>query len=345
MKKVIINCRYLTQALTGVQRFSLEITKTLVKGSPGIEFLGVAPKGTTPDELETVLKIETFGYFSGQLWEQLELPLFLKKHGNPILLNLANSGPLLYSKNIITLHDIAFSKDENWFSSKFTLFYCYLIPRLLKKSIHVLTVSEFSKSEIQQYGNLTENHVTVVFNGTEHLPTRTSEVKKENFYLTVGSLDPRKNLGMIFQVFTELGLPLKVAGGSSLNFNWDHKVFHANTIEFLGRVNDEELFDLYAKAKGFIYLSLYEGFGIPPVEAICFGTRPIVSKIPVFNEILGDKAIYCSPLNQNEIIATLREFERVGYKNKLTVIEKNDIRNAYSWKLSAKKIEALLLKI
>ena len=342
-KTIFINCRFLTQPVTGVQRYGIELTKHLIKNNDGIKFICISPRGVLNDKLKKKLKVQLIGRFSGHLWEQIDLPIYLSKFNNPLLLNLANTAPLNYSNNIITIHDLAFTKNKKWFSKKFRIVYNFLIPRILKKAKHVITVSEFSKSEILNYVKIPYISISVVYNGIDHLPHQNHKIKKKDYYLMVGSLDPRKNLSTVIDAFIQLKLPLKIVGDKANSF-LKLKTNSSDMIQLLGRVSDEELSKLYKEARGFIYLSFYEGFGIPPLEAFTFKTRSIVSNIEVFKEILGNTAIYTNPLVIEDIINTIREYDNNISQKKISSKEILEIRNKYSWAKSSEKLKKIIKK-
>jgi len=344
MIKVIINCRFLTQNITGVQRYAIEITKKLLDANDDVTYTCVSPHGIIYNDLADLFNVNIIGRLSGHAWEQIELPNFLKSIDNPLLLNLANTAPLFYSNNIITLHDLAFFVNKKWFSFLFRTYYKILVPRIAKKAKHVLTVSNFSKSEIIKYLNIPESIITVTYNGLEHLEKNKIHNSKENYFLVVGSLDPRKNLQRTIKAFNELHFELKIVGGVSKSFN-NENYNYSDNIEFLGRVTDSELTELYARAKGFIYLSLYEGFGIPPLEALTYGTRSIVSDIEVFHEILGDMAIFCNPKSVFDIKSTIERYAKNVDEKYVSEAETEELRKLYSWKNSSMIINRLLKHI
>lgn len=343
-KTIYINCRFLTQPVTGVQRYGIELTKHLIKNNDKIKFVCISPGGILNKELQKKLKVKIIGRFSGHLWEQIELPSYLSKFNKPLLLNFANTAPLNYSNNIITIHDLAFTKNKKWFSKEFRIAYYFLIPRILKKAKHVITVSEFSKNEILNFVDLPNNLISVVFNGIEHLPDQNNKIIKKDYYLMVGSLDPRKNISRVIDAFIQLKLPLKIVGGKTNSFS-KVKINSSDMIQLLGRVSDKELSKLYKEARGFVYLSLYEGFGIPPLEALIFKTRPIVSNIEVFKEILGSAAIYSNPLVIQEMINTIKEYDNNISQNKISAKEILEIKNKYSWVKSSEKIKKIIKKL
>ena len=342
---VVINCRFLTQSITGVQRYGIEIVKRLIDINQGVKYKCISPIGILDANLQKELNVEIVGKHTGHIWEQLDLVSYLNSNGSPLLLNLANTGPLYYLNNIITIHDLAFTKDKRWFSFTFRKVYNFLIPRLIKKARHVISVSEFSKNEIINYYNTSKKLITVAYNGVEHLPIINDNIEKSDYYLVVGSLDLRKNLELVINAFNILNLPLKIVGGNSKSFGKQKKIDVVDNIEFLGRVSDEELSLLYMRSKGFIYMSLYEGFGIPPIEAINYKTTPIVSDIEVFHEILGDYARYCNPYNLEELISSIKMYDDDNYKNEITNYVVDSFREKYSWNKSATIINDIIINL
>ncbi|PLX07995.1 MAG: glycosyltransferase family 1 protein [Marinilabiliales bacterium] len=283
--------------MTGIQRFSDELCKSLIK--TGNEVIVLAPKKIRP-EYKLDCKIERFGVFRGVLWEHLCLLFFLIKRKKPLLLNFGSPGPLFYKNRIVTIHDISFKHNPAWFAWYYSLYYRLITPIFAKRSKKIITVSEFSKSEIQKWLKIPDSKFIIIHNVVSDslLNAKDTEnpVKNSKYFLTVSSLDPRKNLRSIFKAFEELkpeNTELVLACGKSSMFNFKDDV--NSNIKSIGYVSDDELASLYKNATAFIYLSLYEGFGIPPLEAMSFGCPVILSDIPVFREIYDDAAIFVKP--------------------------------------------------
>ena len=127
---LIINSRFLTQEITGVQRFAIEISlrlKDLLKDN----VLFVAPYNVIQSEIAKRLNVQIIGNHTGHLWEQWDLPHYLKKNGSPLLLNLCNLAPLRYKNKISTIHDVSFVRYPQTFSKKFLFFYKFMIPKII----------------------------------------------------------------------------------------------------------------------------------------------------------------------------------------------------------------------
>lgn len=343
-QKIYINARFLTQPITGVQRFAIEIS-TRLKQQLGNEVQLVAPNNIIHHDLANKLGVRIIGKTHGHIWEQFTLPIYFKNKSGTILLNLCNTAPFFYKNNIVTVHDLAFFAHPNWFSLPFRLYYRFLIPQILKRTNVVFTVSQFSKQEIIDYIKIPEKNIFVVNNGVSNEFMHKKFVNtKSNFILFVGSLDPRKNIQSLINTlkFLPQEISLKIVGKQSPNFNEQINIPNeiVNRIQFTGYIPDIELNKLYNEALCFIYPSLYEGFGIPPLEAQALGTLVIVSDIPVFREIFGDSVIYCNPNSPEDIADKIKQIENSSSDVLKILLAKGfDNVKRYSWEISAEKIQ------
>ena len=126
--KIFVNARFLTQPLSGVQRYGIECSRQIKKLHPEATF--VAPGNILHTDIAKELNVKIVGKNTGHLWEQVDLPFYLARHKSPPLLSLANTAPLLYSNNFVTIHDLAFYHHPEWNSKAFSAWYNILIPRL-----------------------------------------------------------------------------------------------------------------------------------------------------------------------------------------------------------------------
>jgi glycosyltransferase involved in cell wall biosynthesis len=300
---IFINGRFLTQAMTGIQRFSYEICKALI--CKNVDLIILAPR-TIRAEYDLPCRITRFGVFRNILWEQIDLPVFLMKHKNPLLLNLGNTGPVFYPNRIVTVHDLSFYIHPEWFSKSYRIYYRFVTPLVIRFSKKVITVSECSKKEIIARTGIREEKITVVRNAVSGVfRKRQSQGGRVQgrFIFSVSSLDSRKNLGRLVAAYHMAGISdeikLVLAGRADPIFNIEApEEILAHSV---GYIPDEELSDLYQHAILFVYPSLYEGFGLPPLEAMSLGCPVILSDIPVFREVFGDAAHYVDPLSSVSI--------------------------------------------
>lgn len=302
-----VNGRFLLQKQTGVNRFAYEICNAFV--AMGVDFVLLCPRG----DIDACYDVSKFmivrcGWGNSHIWEQLALPLYWRGlKGDRLLLNFTSLGPVAIKQKVITIHDLAFIENPAWYSRLYVMVYKLLTPWSAATSRHILTVSDFSKGEIMRHLGVAEGKITVVYNAAarmfmEHKP---EIVKKERYILAVSSIDPRKNFGMLLKAFARLnvrGLKLFVIGGHNAVFSsLDGISDNDCRVTWLGRVSDDELLNYYRNATCFVYPSVYEGFGIPPLEAMACGTPVVVSDIPPHREVCGDAALFANPNDETDI--------------------------------------------
>lgn len=342
--KIYINARFLTQDITGVQRFAIEISLQLKKILKN-DVVFLSPNNIKQDSIKEELEAIVIGNNTGHKWEQFDLPRYLKSIKSPLLLNIANTAPLFYSNKISTIHDIAFEIYPEMFSLPFRVFYKFLIPRLYKHSKSVFTVSEFSKKEILRlYGDKGQN-IHVIYNGISNVFKPNDTKKTEKFILAVSSLNKRKNFNNLLKTFNEItelpDIKLYLIGGINRNFTdqgLTDLINSNNNIKFIGRVSDDELVNLYSSAEVFVFPSIYEGFGIPPLEAQSCGCPVVASNVTSIPEVCGESVLYFNPYDIADMKETLlKVLSEQGLKDKLVNKGFENI-NRFSWEKSANKI-------
>lgn len=264
------NARALSADLTGVQRYAKSVAARL----PSIE--RVAPRKPLHGPL-------------GHLWEQFILPLRLRGR---LLWSPCNSGPLLVRRQVVTVHDAATLDHPEWFRGLFARWYRLLLPRLVRRAAHVITVSEFSRDRLVALTGVAAERVSVVPNGVDDSFRPLGEGERQRvreiyrlpsrYLLVLGSLEPRKNLGALLEAWRRwegrpADLDLIVAGGTWRSFA-DTSLDPPTGVRLVGRVPDEDLPGLYSAATALVYPSVYEGFGLPIVEAMACETLVVASE-------------------------------------------------------------------
>ncbi|HCQ75922.1 MAG TPA: glycosyltransferase family 1 protein [Leeuwenhoekiella sp.] len=343
---IIINARFLTQSMTGVQRYALEISRRLRIEFPDDELQFIAPPSILHQQDADFLRVKLVGRFTGHLWEQLELPFYVNK--KDLLVNFCNTAPILIKNKIVAIHDLAYHLDDGWYNKKFKIFYNFLIPKIFKSSVYIVTVSETIKKEmINHFGSNYDNNIFVIPCAlASDFTTTTTTTKDKKTLLTVGSLDPRKNLTNLIKAFDYLEndqIILKVVGGGAKNFKVNHlNQIQNNQVYFLGRVSDDELRCLYEEAYAFIFPSFYEGFGIPPLEALNYDCILLGSDIPVFKEIYQNSMIYFDPKRPKAIAEKIDFVFKYPDQAEVFLKGKNKILSKYSFDDSSEKWKALI---
>lgn len=349
--KIVVNARFLTQNITGVQRFALEISRKL-KLIYGDQILFVSPANILNNEFAKELDVVLIGKNKGHIWEQFDLPKYLRRNGKPLLLNFTNTAPMWYTNKISTLHDVAFITYPQTFSKYFVLLYKFIIPRIIRSSSHIITVSEFSKSEIIKFYDIDESSISVIYNAVDDSfePKEDLTLSASDYFVAVSSLNHRKNLLRTLESFVDFNkqspdVCLYVIGDLKSDafkeVNLSEYTNNAN-IKFCGRLSDEELIRYYSNAKGFIYPSLYEGFGLPPLEAQACGCPVLISNVTSLPEIFLDSALYCSPYSVKSITDGLEKiFNDKDYSKDLKTKGKNNIKR-FSWEKSAADLHEII---
>lgn len=347
---VVVNSRFLTQSITGVQRYAIEICLELKKNlKENIVF--VSPSNIKQKEYAEKLSVKVVGCNKGYLWEQIDLPLYLRKKGNPLLLCLCNTAPIYYRNKIVTVHDVAFEAYPQTFNKVFLRVYRFIIPKILKSALKVITVSQFSKEEIIKYYGIEKQKIVVVYGAVAHIfhLNKGLNVKKNKYFLAVSSLNYRKNFISVLQAFeiyekNQSDVFLYIVGDvNNNNFkNIDIARYKNDSqIKFLGRVSDEKLVEYYNNACAFIFPSIYEGFGIPPLEAQACGCPVLVSDIPSLREVVAESGMYCNPNVPKDIADGMRKI--INNPNDL---KKKGFENVkrFSYVISAKQIYDVIVE-
>lgn len=347
-KIVCINARFLTQKITGVQRFAYELSIRL-KERCGENVVFLAPQNVIQHEMAERLGAKCIGKHIGYFWEQIELPLYLWRHGSPKLVNFCSVAPLLYGNNYVAVHDITWVRYPETYSKAFCTVYNFLIPRLSRRAKKLITVSEFSKREISSYYRIPEGKFTVVYNAVGEMfhPIKDEMLQNESYLLAVSSVKANKNFESVLKAYeifyrSNPNVRLYIVGDcNDKNFQTiDIDQYRNNpSIKFLGRVSDEELVKYYSNAQGFVFPSLYEGFGIPVLEAQACGCPVLASDIPPLKEVLNDSALFCNPLEIEDIAFKLQQI-----LSERDILVQNGYENVkrFSWDESADKCLRML---
>ena len=373
MSTIAINTRFLLpNKLEGIGWFSYEVLKRWVEWHPEHEFIfifdraydeqfvfssNVKPIVASPQARHPVLFY---------LWFEWALPAIFKKHKVDAF--MSPDGFMSLSADIPTLlviHDIAwkhFPTQVPWSHRKH---YEYYMPRFAKKAAHIATVSEYSKNDIVNHLQVMPEKIDVVYDGANEsfVPLSLDErVKIEDkysngcpYFLYVGSIHPRKNVLRLLQAFelfkskADTNMKLLLAG----RIAWQSgdvaeqlaKMNYRNDVVFLGYTDAVELPKITAAAFALTYVSLFEGFGIPILEAMYCDVPSISSNSSSMPEVAGDAGLLADPYSVDSITEQmLRLWNEKGLREQL--IDRGKIqRLKFSWDLTAEKMWVAMDKI
>ena len=323
METVYVNGKFTAQTTTGVQRVAhcmlLALDRRLASDArvDGRRWVLLCPPDSRPPAL---LRIETRivgSRLAGlQWWEQWCLPLASR---DGLLLSLAGTAPAVAARQLCTLHDAAIFDRPQAYAWLFLTWYRWLFRRLAKNAIGIDTVSEFSKGRLVERLGISPCRIKVIHSGGDHLlGTRAASsclaehgLTGRRFLLAVGSNSANKNLAAVIEAFSMLAddeLCLVVAGStrSAVFADAPGGAPDARIIR-LGHVQDAELKALYEAAVALVFVSLYEGFGLPPLEAMSCGCPVLVSTAGALPEVCGNGAAYADAASPADIARGLRE--------------------------------------
>lgn len=314
-RELALNGRFLSQATTGTQRYALELATRLAARHPGRVVVHV-PRGTVvPEELAGSARVRE-SRASGQVFEQVVLPWLVRRD---LLLSLGGPAPVAARRQVATLHDVSVFRHPETYSRAFRTWYRAMYRVLARRAVRVLTVSQFSAGELEAVLGVEPARVTVVPNGSDHVDRFTASrpalggdtdalvTGDEPWVLCVGTFARHKNLVPALDAFEAVGLRSVIVGARG-----DGRVFadagearwaHAT---FAGRLTDDELAWLYDGATALVFPSVYEGFGIPVIEAQRRGCPVVALRTGPVPEVAGDGAVLCDPARPEALVEAVR---------------------------------------
>ena len=352
---IFINGRFLSQSLSGVQRFALEIVKAIDALIETDQMpaalrkaswtLLIPPNCTTDIQLRNI-RLSEVGRRTGHAWDQIDLA-WASRSG--ILLSLCNSGPIFHRKHHVVIHDAQVFRHPEFFSRKYAFFHRGL-GRLLALTSRIMTVSEFSRSELSEILSLSSDDIVVCPNSADHLAGIDADefvlerfsLARGRFFLMLGSLKKNKNIEVAVAAANSIPeeYPLVIVGSknekifSGGGLDTSRGALQQNVI-FTGELSDRAIVALYRHATAFVFPSLYEGFGVPVLEAMLFGCPLIVSDIQVLHEICGDAADYVDPRSPQELASLMDARTEKGGLTDRERSKQQARLSRYSWHSSA----------
>jgi glycosyltransferase involved in cell wall biosynthesis len=356
---IFINARFLAQSITGPQRYALEVVKSLdqliEKGNISSEytFVLLAPnKINYKPNLKNIM-IKQVGCFGGHFWEQFELPYYSR---DGVLISLCNVSPIFKFNQIVTIHDAIIYRCPQAYSRSYRMWYKFILNILGKVSCKIITVSYFSKNDLIKYCGICEEKIDVNYLGKEHIMDISPDysiieelnLDKIPFLLAVSSMNPNKNFQSILQalkLIPEQNFQVVIAGGTNKKIFKNMQLDQSENVKFTGYVTDEQLRALYEKACCFIYPSFYEGFGLPPLEAMTCGCPVIVSNTGSLPEVYKDAAYYVDPYDSKSIADSIN-YVMNNEKVRVDLINKGIKRKElFKWDTTAQRIFNIIKEI
>lgn len=306
------------------------------------------------------------------IWEQIRLPISVMQDDLDILHCPGNSAPVFLPRRVklvLSIMDVMFMfpstqlpKSPSWYQRFGRKYLKYVVPIVAKRAAAITTISSSSRNDITQYIDVPLDSVIVIWlaanescsitpDSSQLNAMRTSFQLNAPFVLALGALDPRKNTETILRSFVKFKqqhpsvIKLALVGLPSRGIEKFRRVADdlgiANDVVFAGFVTEDDLVALYNAAELLLYPSLYEGFGLPVLEAMICGTPVITSSCGSIPEIAGDAALMVDPHDEDAIANALKMVltNKIVYNS---LVEKGKVRaDLFSWQLAAEKIFAV----
>lgn len=344
MLKVAINGKFLADRMQGIVRYARELTCAFdeVLDDDDRAVLVVPPDAKDIPSFSH-MDVVRWGKRHGIAWEQIDFARYVRGHRDLVPLNLCNVAPLLAPAGVTTVHDVMYRTCPEFYASPRNkvsrLWHCMQYRFLAWRELALLTVSAYSKDEIERFYPRARGKVHVVPNGWQHVrdyveakdwQERYPELVPGGYLFSMATLARNKNVKWIYEVAKRnLDATFAIAG---MRYEADDESCPPN-VHLLGFVSDEDACALIKNCKAFLYPSLYEGFGLPPLEALALGADVVSSNATSLPEVLSDAVHYVDPLVYDVNIDALLK-EPVGHAQHAL--------DRYSWEKSGEMLTQVL---
>jgi len=315
-RPIILNGKFLSQKMTGVQRVAFSFAKGLKErfaseGNAG-QFGLALPKNADAGSLG--MQALSSSALRGVAWEQFELPVQAK---NGLLINLCNVAPLTRRGDVLLIHDAQAFISPQSYSRAFRTWYTTILPHLAKNASRVLTVSEYARKCLVEAGVSNYEKIEVIHNGVDHVleiegnndVLSSLNLVPKSYFIAPGTTQAHKNIGVILEAARQIeseGIKIVLYGSATAaSFAAAGYVLPKNIV-LAGRVSDSDMRGLIEGARAFLFPSATEGFGLPPMEAMILGTPAVVAPCGALPELVENAALFSDANSPDAWVSTMR---------------------------------------
>ena len=369
---IAVNTRFLLKnKLEGIGRFTFEILSRITRSHPEHQFIFFFDRKHHPEFIfsDNVTVIELFPPARHPIlfywWFEFSISTALRKYKPDVF--LSTDGFLsLKTKipSVAVIHDLAFIHYPEGLSFFEKYYYSYFFPRFARKADRIIAVSNFTKSDIIKQYLIDKEKVDVVYNAPSKGFVPVDDETKRNikekytngndYFIYVGALHPRKNIETLLKAFDEFkketssSHKLAIVGRMAWQTNSIEQVFNhmqfKDEVVFTGRLSDDELHKIMASAFCLTYIPLFEGFGLPIVEAMACNVPIITSNSSSMPEVAGNAAILVDPKSVNETKNALIEISANNQLREKLIAESKKRNTFFDWDKSANQVWESLMK-
>lgn len=315
---------------TGIGHYTFELARSLAQIAPDDRFELISPLPFSDSSVQEIQQasLSNLGFFNPRAtsirrhWWAVGLPLYLRQTSFDLFHGTNYEVPLWNRRrNVLTIHDLSLLLHPAYHEPRLVRRARRRLPLMLRSAAMIIAVTESMKREICEHLNVTANRVVVTpeaprrsfhrISLEDTMTTRRRLAIEDDFILFVGTVEPRKNLITLVRALdevlrhTSLRPQLVIAGGKGWLMDELFSFLEASPakerVRFIGFTSDDDLRALYSSCRLSVYPSLYEGFGLPPLEAMACGAPVITSRIPAIEETVGSAALLVDPLNVTEL--------------------------------------------
>ena len=368
--RIAVNARFLIKdKLEGVGWYTYEILSRMVKNHPEDEFILIHDRPLAPEYIfaDNVTAVKTLipsrHPFLWYLWFEYAIPNILKKHRPDVFLSL--DGHCSVKTDIPTayvLHDLAYLHYPNEIPKTVLRFYQNFIPKYIHRANRIVSVSEHGKQDIlKHFTHIKAEKIDIVGNAARAIfkpleENEAIEIRKQysngfKYFFYVGAVQPRKNISRLIQAFDLFSeqhpdCQLLIAGRSAWKTEHIKKTHseskHKKKVQFLGYVEDKVMAKLMASATAFVYPSLFEGFGVPVLEAMHCEVPIITSKDSPMAEVSHNASLQVDPEDLNSIAKAMSAIFTNAHLGEQLIQYGKVQRQKYNWDQSAKDMYKVL---
>ena len=370
---IAVNTRLLIKnKLEGIGWFTFETFKRITQNHPEHQFYFIFDRPFdhdfifAPNVHPIVIGPKARHPFLFYMWFEFSIPKILKKINADLFISPDGYLPLkTKTKTLAVIHDINFMHYPQNFPFLVRKYYQYFFPKFAKKADRIVTVSEFSKKDISRQFNVNNDLIDVVYNGANNIYKPISDREKDitkqkfthgnDFFIFVGALSPRKNIGNLLLAFekfkeqTRSNIKLLIVGEKMFKTKNIKKIYkclkYKDDVIFTGRMNPESLKYLYGASLALVFVPYFEGFGIPIIETMNCNTPVITSNVTSMPEVAGDAALLADPFSTGSIAdAMIKIYHDNNLRDKLINKGKIQCQN-FSWDKTADKFWKSIEKV
>ncbi|MGG6294550.1 glycosyltransferase family 4 protein [Leptolyngbya sp. AN02str] len=322
----VINLSFVGTRRTGIANYAINLVSNLtlepalLLAPPGIAELETAPSDRTwvhkPISSRMSADHGKRGHINRLWWTQVHLPKMYHQHGGQLLFSPVPEAPLFSScRTVVMVHDLIPLRFPCW-TSPLTPYFRFYVPMVLQQATHIVCNSKATAQDIMDWFGISARHITPIPLAYDDQRFHPVSMPRHNYFLYVGRHDPHKNLARVLQAFAALpnrqAYELRLVG--PVDRRYTPKLMQlarslgiSPQVRWLNYVPSAELLQLFAGAIALVFPSLWEGFGIPVLEAMACGTPVITSTVAALPEVAGSAALLVDPTHIRAIAAAMHQ--------------------------------------